>query len=154
MLEQAKVIAWDVAKTTGGIVAVNMAGIPASVRQMAGSNKFASYGADGLIYASVSEGVNVLTSDQSKLMSGDYYGYLDDVSFMAGLSLIAGEGKLVEQAFNLVKTVSPLDDNINIALVEGGIISTGRFVGDMVDRNPNIPDALKTFRHITRLIRQ
>jgi hypothetical protein len=153
MLEQAKGVGINVLKTTGGVMAINIAGVPSMVRNAVGTNKILSYGADGLIYGLVADGVDYVSGSNTSLFTGDYWGFVDDVVFMTVVSAVCSETNLVTMAYNQIANVSPLDRDMNLNLVEGALISTGRALGDLIDSNPQFPDAIHKIRHVTRLIR-
>ena len=153
MLDQVRDIAWDTLKTTAGIVAINVAGVPQKIRDMMPSDaKPVSYAVDGVTYALVSEGTDYLSGDPSTIVQGDWYGYIDNVAFMGVVSAVSNETGLVKFAYDQLGNISPLGDEMNINITEGLVVSSGRAIGDMIDRTPQIPDQIKYLRHPTRLL--
>ena len=154
MMDQVRNIAWDTLKTTTGIVAVNMAGIPQMVRNAVPNTdlKPMAYGADGLLYAGVSEGVDYLSGDNSTIVNGDWYGYIDNIAFMGVASAVVNETGMVKFAYDQLNNVSPLGRDMNLNLTEGLVISSARVVGDLIERSPQVPDQIKYLRHPTRLM--
>lgn len=146
-----KKLGLDVLKTSAGIMAVNMSGLSQMVRDRVGTqNRYLSYGADGLIYAAVREGVDYLSGEQT-VLNGDLNGYIDNIAFMSLWTATASESGLIGFGYNQISNLSPLDAKMNLALTEGVVISSGTVVSDMLDKSPMVPEQLKLVRHVTRL---
>jgi len=153
MLDQVKDIGWDALKSTTGIIAINMAGVPSMVRKMIPSDiKPAGYLADGVIYALVGEGIDYFSGDQSTIINGDWYGYIDNIAFMGVASGVVNESGISNIALQQISNVSPFDEEMNLNLTEGLVVSAARAIGDFIDITP-LPDQIKYLRHPTRLIR-
>ena len=143
----------NVVKYGGGVMIANLSGLSGMVRDKVGQkNKVMIYGSDGLVYSSVSEGVDMAFGDPNTLIQhGDVAGFVDLAVFLSLVSAGVNESGLVRTVFDAVSGISPLDREINLALVEGGIVAGGRIIGEYIDRTPMIPDIVKYGRHITRL---
>ena len=146
MLQQAQGFAYDVLKTTASVMAVDMTVKPVIKKAIPPNMVAASYATDGVNYALASDVVDYFTEGSSKLLDGQYFNFADDALYYGLLSGGIDQSGVAVQAYQQIKNVSPLSNNLNIALTNGLIVSGGRVAMYMVDTNPNTPDVLKMIR--------
>ena len=146
MLQQAQGFGYDVLKTTASVMAVDMTVKPLIKNAIPPNMVGAAYAADGVNYALASDVVDYFTEGSSKLLDGQYFNFADDALYYGLLSGGVDQSGVALQAYEQIKNVSPLSDNVNVALTNGLIVSGGRVVMHMVDTNPNTPDVLKMIR--------
>lgn len=148
-METAKAIAWDLVKSTGAVMAVNMSGFPNVVRSALGDNQRLGYLSDGVTYALANDIVNYATGTGSKLMNGQWYAYMDDAIFfgvVSGVTLETGVSQMIVDQLGVL----PFSRDITLSIAEGAIVSGAKVLGDTIDAQPIGP--LHYLRHPTALI--
>lgn len=149
-METAKAIAWDLVKSTGAVMAVNMSGLPGMVRTSLGDNQRIGYAVDGVSYALANDIVNYATGSGSKLVNGQWGAYIDDVVFfgaVAGVTLETGIADILVTQLSIL----PFSSDINLNIAEGAIVSAAKVLGDTIDAQPSI-GPLHYLRHPTALM--
>jgi hypothetical protein len=102
---------------------------------------------NGLIYFAVSDGLDYLLGDGSKLLSQNFLGVLDDVVYFGSTSALAELTKVDAEAYKIANRTLKLSRDMSDTLVQSAIVSGTRFLGNYIDSRPEVPNAVKMFRH-------
>jgi hypothetical protein len=132
-MEVAKLALTDVAKTAGGLYVADVLNIRDKLPS-GGTNLITRNLARGVLYAGVSDGVEAVSGNKSKILSGDVIGLLDDTVFLGGLSLGSEALKLDETIYSTISGALNTSQATTEAIAEGVIISVGRFTSEMLSQ--------------------
>jgi hypothetical protein len=114
---------------------------------------------DGLRYGAsftvASDLVRYFQTGQSKLVSMDYYGLMDDLVFDTALITVANKSGITKSVFNLVNTMTPVKNELLVdAVVDGVLMSVGNILADTLDNTPVVVQTpLKYLNHSSLLFR-
>lgn len=117
-----------------------------------GDNFLMVHGSNGLIYFGISDLINYFTLGQSKLLSGNVYGILDDIGFFGGVSGATAYTEVDKKIYDLLGSVSRDNTILEIA-TDSSILTGARMLGQYIDSN-NVPTYLKYIRHPTALMKK
>lgn len=136
----------DVGKTTVGILIANSAKIPE--RLDFGDNFAMRNASTGMIYYGVSEAIDYVSKGSaSSLMSYDPLVIGDDIVFYSLLSAGAELSATDAGLQRLLSETAGLSSDLSAAVVEGAIVSGGRYIANWVDQQADTPDLVKVLRH-------
>lgn len=143
-------LGYDALKSYAGVMVVDNLNVAGKMKF--GDSVVAKAGTSGVIYAGVSDAINYLSGQRSKIANGDIMGIVDDSLYFGALSGVARVTGTDRQLFQTINSVSPLNTNTNILLMETAILTGGRFLGDYIESTPQAPDFLRKVRRPTRLL--
>jgi hypothetical protein len=102
---------------------------------------------NGVIYFVVSDGLDYMLGNGSKLLNQNFLGLLDDVVYFGSSSALVELTKVDAEAFKIANKTLKLSRDMSDTLVQSAIVSGTRFLGDYIDSRPEVPNAVKMFRH-------
>lgn len=145
MAQAVQKVAMDVAKTTAGIVIAKSAKIP---EKLDFGDSFAMRNAsNGVLYYLISDVIDYVSEGKSSFMTYDPLVIGDDVAFYSLLSVVAELSATDEALQKMLSETLNLSNDVAEALVEGAIISGGRYIADFVVNASQTPDVIKMLRH-------
>lgn len=126
-----KTLGYDIVKTSAGIFVVRALNVP----DMVGDKLPASAQrlTDGVLYTGAREIVSVAAGEESKLLSGDWMGLMDNIAFFSLLSLGVNESGVGAALVNSVNSVSPLSQDQNLIVAEGAVVTGGTVLANFLD---------------------
>lgn len=105
----------------------------------------------GILYTASSDLVNLALLGQSKILSGDWRGLVDNIFFFGSVSGLVEKTNLDAQFANVLLDLNIFPRNIVDDLANGAIISTARIASLLMDQSVNVPNYLR-LNHITTLV--
>jgi hypothetical protein len=141
---------YDALKTYAGVIVSN--NLKVQEKLGLGNSLIAGSLANGAVYASISDAINYFSGRGSRIMAGDMKEMGNDIIFFSGLSGAARATGVDGTLFETINRVSPLGQENNLMLVESGIVTAGRFLGDYINSSPQAPELLRKVRKPLNLI--
>jgi hypothetical protein len=129
-MEVVKMALMDVGKTTAGVFVANALNLEKMLPE--GSNVVTKSMSKGLVYAGVSDGVELASGGRSKLLAFDVVGFANDALFLGGLSTSVGLVKADETLYNFFQQQFNVNRDTADVLTEAVIISSGRFTASVL----------------------
>lgn len=130
-MDNLKSLGYDILKTSAGVFVVRAANLPEMAESyLPGPTQRL---ADGVLYSTSREVVNIVSEGESKLTNGDWIGLLDNIAFFTALSVGVNESGVGGAIVNAVNSVSPLQSNQNLIIAEGAIVSLGTVTAQYLD---------------------
>lgn len=135
----------DVAKSTAGVAVAKAVNLPNMLNF--GDSFVLKNLSNGATYFAVSDAINAVSGQGSKILSYNIYGSLDDIGFFSATSMVAEKSGTDTELYDFIqKTLNVSGDTAGL-IAESAIVSGTRFLADYIDSQNSIPNALKIVRH-------
>lgn len=148
-MEIVKVVGYDFLKSVAGVAVARQLNLADKLDF--GNNFFMVHGANGIIYFLISDAINYLSLNKSKLFSGDLKGIVDDSTFFGAVSAGSRSIELDKQIYAMMNMGLKDRTSLEIA-VDSAILTGARVLGSYVDGSAAAPTILKAIRHPTALL--
>lgn len=102
---------------------------------------------NGATYFAVSDAINAVSGQGSKLLNYNIYGSLDDIGFFTATSMIAEKSGTDTQLYDLIQKTLNVSGNTAGLIAESSIVSGTRFLADYIDSQNSIPSFVHVVRH-------
>lgn len=102
---------------------------------------------NGSTYFVVSDAINAVSGQRSKLLNYDIYGALDDIGFFSATSMLAEKSGTDTQLYNMIQNTFNVSGNTAGLIAESAIVSGTRFLSDYIDSQQSIPAPIRAVRH-------
>lgn len=135
----------DVAKSVAGVSVAKAVNLPEMLDF--GDSFVMKNASNGATYFVVSDAINAVFGQGSKLLSYDVYGSLDDIGFFTATSMVADKTGTDADLYNLIRDKFNLSQNNAELVAESAIVSGTRFLADYIDSQPDLPSVLHVVRH-------
>lgn len=139
----------DVGKSVAGVSVAYALDVPK--RLDFGDSFVMRNGSNGILYALISDVIDGVSGEGSKIMNADAYGMIDDVLYLGAVSAATDISKMDGAVFNILNKEAKLSRNTAELVTESAVLSAGRIAGRLIDETPGVPPWLSVIRHPTRI---
>ncbi len=102
---------------------------------------------NGALYFAVSDAINGVSGQGSKLLNYNVYGSLDDIGFFTASSMIAEKSGTDTKLYEIIQNTLSVSGDTAGLIAESAIVSGTRFLADYIDSQQSIPSSIRAIRH-------